>query len=526
MKFTILPGEKLRPDEKTVLLLSVISGLTGGSIIAVVNYAIAHGTPGELNGVFLIIFLLMAGGALWTKHVALRRTAVMAEGEMADLCAGIANQTRQIELKDFEKQAHAQIYMTIVDTKINATQDAITIIFCLLYMTWLSVEWTAFVVIIAVFVASPIYQQHKRRLDEALDDVTEKETELTMMADHLLNGFKELKLNQEKNDDLFHTHIRPAAQLTGALRIRMGDFAVENGLIIQTTFLCALGSVVFLLSLFKPVETTFQMLTVLLFLFTPLMGISDVLPEIAKGDAAFRRLIRLREKMERHGRCREYVRDEFQESAASFEEIRLESIRFDYTDKDGEPVFSFGPVTLTLRSGEILFITGGNGSGKSTLMKLLTGLYPPLSGTISMDGKEVSMSDHRHLFTSIFTDYHLFDAIYGIAPIDGERIDRLIGLMKLDHKVRRVRERRFSTLELSTAQQKRLALVVALSEEKPVYVFDEWAAEQDPAFRRYFYEELLPWLKEQGKTVVAVSHDDRYFHHADRRIHLEHGGDA
>ena len=81
----------------------------------------------------------------------------------------------------------------------------------------------------------------------------------------------------------------------------------------------------------------------------------------------------------------------------------------------------------------------------------------------------------------------------------------------------------FSTTRLSRGQRKRLALVTAYLEDRPIYLFDEWAADQDPLFRRVFYQRLLPELKRRGKTVVAVTHDDRYFDAADQLIKLEEG---
>ncbi len=126
------------------------------------------------------------------------------------------------------------------------------------------------------------------------------------------------------------------------------------------------------------------------------------------------------------------------------------------------------------------------------------------------------------MFSAIFHDFHLFDRLYGLKEVDGQRVNDLLKVMRLDNKLK-FDGKKFSTLDLSAGQKKRLAMAVAIMEDKPIYVFDEWAADQDPQFRRYFYETLLPSFKAQGKTVIAVSHDDRYFHVADRVINLEYG---
>jgi len=68
-----------------------------------------------------------------------------------------------------------------------------------------------------------------------------------------------------------------------------------------------------------------------------------------------------------------------------------------------------------------------------------------------------------------------------------------------------------------------LALLVSLVEDKELYLFDEWAADQDPEFRDVFYNKLLPELKSRGKLVIVISHDDRYFHKADQIVKLEQG---
>src|SRR5256885_14002412 len=65
--------------------------------------------------------------------------------------------------------------------------------------------------------------------------------------------------------------------------------------------------------------------------------------------------------------------------------------------------------------------------------------------------------------------------------------------------------------------------VHAYLEGRPVLVFDEWAADQDPSFRHLFYTELLPELRARGHLLVVISHDDRYFHLADRIVRMEAG---
>jgi putative ATP-binding cassette transporter len=209
----------------------------------------------------------------------------------------------------------------------------------------------------------------------------------------------------------------------------------------------------------------------------------------------------------------------------AFREIRLEAVSFEYVDRDGNPLFRVGPLELAVGRGEILFVMGGNGSGKTTLLKLLMGLYPPATGRLSIDDVpvgEAERSSYRSLFSAIFADFHLFRKLYGLPAIRPEAVHALLRQFQLEAKTDFETDH-FTNVRLSTGQRKRLAMIVALLEDRPCYVFDEWAADQDPEFRRYFYEELLRDLAARGKTIVAVTHDDRYLHVADRVITMELG---
>jgi len=192
---------------------------------------------------------------------------------------------------------------------------------------------------------------------------------------------------------------------------------------------------------------------------------------------------------------------------------------FRYVDKSSEAVFQIGPLDFTLRSGELVFISGGNGSGKSTFLKVLAGLYEPDSGEILLDGVHVDDSNrdaYRSLIAAIFVDYHLFQRLYGVADPDPAEIDRLLTDFRLRDKTR-LKNREFGTLDLSGGQCKRIALIVSLLEKRPLLLLDEWTADQDPDFRRKFYDELLPELKQAGETVVVITHDDRHLAELDLR---------
>jgi putative pyoverdin transport system ATP-binding/permease protein len=210
----------------------------------------------------------------------------------------------------------------------------------------------------------------------------------------------------------------------------------------------------------------------------------------------------------------------------SWSEIRLVAVQHHYESEAGEHGFELGPVDLSFDRGEVVYLTGGNGSGKTTFVKLLTGLYAPAAGYIHVDQTVIDDANrlaYRQLFSSVFSDFQLFDRPWGLDParvaaVRDQYVARfgLAGKLDGDHE-------RWNTLALSRGQRKRVALLVALMEDRPFYVFDEWAADQDPQFRRMFYTQVVPELRAAGKTVLVVSHDDRYFDLADRRIDLDLG---
>jgi putative ATP-binding cassette transporter len=211
-----------------------------------------------------------------------------------------------------------------------------------------------------------------------------------------------------------------------------------------------------------------------------------------------------------------------------FENIEMRGVVFRYPDKPNEPGFQIGPIDFALRRGELVFITGGNGSGKSTFMKVLAGLYSPAEGGIFLDERQIDndlKETYRSLMTAVFTDYHLFARLYGISNPPPAEVERLLAEFELSGKTRLV-EGEFNTLDLSGGQRKRLALLVGLLERRPILLLDEWAANQDPEFRRRFYHTILREFTAIGLTVVVVTHDDRYLDELDlpaRRLRMDDG---
>nr|WP_255537161.1 ATP-binding cassette domain-containing protein [Methylocystis sp. Sn-Cys] len=206
--------------------------------------------------------------------------------------------------------------------------------------------------------------------------------------------------------------------------------------------------------------------------------------------------------------------------------MELSKITHLYRSEESEVRHQLGPINLRIDPGALLFVTGGNGSGKTTLALILLGLFPPDDGEIKLGGRRVTYENresYRQNFSAVFADAYVFDSLLGYSGIESQaRAQEMLVALKLENKLQ-IKDGRFSTTELLRGQRKRLALLTAYVEDRPFYLFDEWAAEQDPQFRDVFYHQLLPELKARGKTVIVITHDDRYFHIADQVLRMHAG---
>ena len=193
---------------------------------------------------------------------------------------------------------------------------------------------------------------------------------------------------------------------------------------------------------------------------------------------------------------------------------RLEGVTFTYRDEDDDAGFLLGPIDLTLRPGELVILAGGNGSGKTTLVKLLAGLYRPESGDVRLDGQPVARRGSRGLSPALLGRLRRRPSV----PRPPRASTRpgstsAAATVSSDWGWRPGLGPRgaFSTLDLSQGQRRRLALLAAWLEDRPICILDEWAANQDPSFKQIFYHELLPELRAAGKALLVISHDERLF---------------
>jgi putative ATP-binding cassette transporter len=391
------------------------------------------------------------------------------------------------------------------------------------YLAWLS--WQALVFALGlVLLGSLIHFLAVRRASRHLENARTGEDVLYGHFRNLVSGGKELQLSHARREHFLSSTLAPSVESVQRDNTRGFLTYVGAGSWGAFMFFAVIGSVIFGLGSVMDFDRSVRSGYALMFLYTmfPLEDLLEAVPDLVRVRIA---LGRIREACggelalswpapERHG----------EQTALASVELRKASHRYRRDADDG--VFQLGPLSLRLGAGEVVFLIGGNGSGKTTLAKLFVGLYEPESGHALLDGKLIAQGEREHYrqqFSAVFSDFHLFDGVLGVGPAASEeRTRELLRELRLEHKVS-VRDGEFSTTSLSSGQRKRLALLVACLEDRPLCVFDEWAADQDPVYKDVFYTRILPALKAQGKGVLVITHDDRYFHPADRCLRLESG---
>ncbi len=385
------------------------------------------------------------------------------------------------------------------------------------YLAWLSPKmlvvtsvWVAVTIIGGWLLVARVYQ-HMAVL---------RETEDRLYHDFqiIIEGRKELALNRQRAQQIFENVYGEDARTYRHHIVRADTYHLSAVNWSNIMMLGAIGLAFWLANSLGWADTavaaTYSL--TLLFLRTPMLSAVGALPTLLTAQVAFNKLNTFN--------LAPYEAD-FPElpAAQNWQTLELRNLVFHYGDKG----FHVGPVNMTLKRGELVFLIGGNGSGKSTLAMLLTGLYQPVSGEILLDGQRVapeSMESYRRLFSAVFTDVHLFDRLIDDRgqAVDPALVQSWLERLKMQDKIK-LEGNRVLNLQLSKGQTKRLALLLATAEQRDILLLDEWAADQDPHFRRIFYRELLPWLQSLGKTVFAISHDDHYFLHADRLLEMRDG---
>jgi len=531
MKLLSFLRRESRASLRRLALLAAVSGLANVLILVVINLSVQRAVEEAHSFTHLLEFLLVTGIYIVSQRYLLVETPTEIDRILHRIRVRIADKIRSCELEPLEAIGRSQIYACLsretqtislaAVVMVVGLQSGVVIFFAALYVAWLSVS-ALVVFAVAGAVAATIYRRRSEGLRRDFLEAMERENKVLDTLTHVLDGFVEIKMNPRRSDRLLE-HLGSVSESASALRLDAKAQFAKLFILGQAILYSLVAAMVFVVPRLSETydDVIVQAATAMLFLIGPVAFLVSSIQVFANTDAAIAKLEALEAELDAAIRRRA----EGPEVQIAFRDIRTEGVVFHYHHTKSERPFTLGPLDLTLTSGETVFIVGGNGSGKSTFLRLLTALYDPDQGRIRINGKpltEENLQAYRNLFSVIFSDFHLFDRLYGLKGVEPERVAALLEQMELAHKTS-YRDGAFSTLDLSSGQRKRLAYVVSRLEDRPIYVFDEWAAGQDPEFRKKFYNELLPQLKQRGKTIVAVTHDDRYWSCADRVLKMEEG---
>ena len=532
MSFLELVRREMHGSLPRLLVMSALGGLSTAAILAAINAGLQGSGSLWAATLFLVALFLF----IKTQYYVTITTTAEIEAIIHKIRLRVMDHIRRSELLPIEAIGRSRIVAAITsDTAVLtqasnmlcfSIQGAVLVFFVAIYVAFLSLA-AIVTTILVIGVAGVIFHYKNRRLAAEKQKSAEWEGRLFDRLTDFLDGFKEVRLNAARSTDLFED----ASEVSRtAANIKINSQAETFKLIVtsQISMYVLIGSVVFVAPQFSEALgglTLTKTTTALMFIVGACFGLVQSIPILLNANAAADRI----EQLEIELQATASALDAAGSAAPSrFDAIEMTGIQFRYVDKFSEATFKIGPIDFSLHPGELVFITGGNGSGKSTFLRVLAGLYPPDSGQIRLNGQQINDETrdmYRSLMSAIFFDYHLFRKLYGIPGPEPAEVDRLLRQFRLDTKTG-VTNGEFRTLDLSGGQRRRLALIVSLLEKRPILLLDEWTAEQDPEFRRKFYDELLPELMRAGATVVVITHDDRYLnelHLPARRIHMDEG---
>lgn len=527
----------LLKHSSSTLILAIVAGIVSGAantgLLAVLNAGLAsEGTSRSTLMWWFIGLCIFLPVTRCISEVLLNR---MGQEALYDLRLKLCGQILGAPLRQLEQLGPHRLLAALTDDVPTITNVVTVIpilcisiavtITCLIYLGILS--WALLLAVLVFMVLGVItYQIPVLKAMKAFAQAREQADSLLNHFRALTQGTKELKLHRNRRRAFLSDQLSKTAALMKQFNIAGLKIYTVSGSWGQVLVFVVIGLVVFWLPTIQPTDAntlTGYALT-LLYLMTPLQVIMNLMPTLGRVNVALKKIEDLgleltSSKVEREG-------GSLKADALRWQSLELAGITHEYASDTSDSNFVLGPIDLKLNPGELVFIVGGNGSGKTTLAKLITGLYTPEDGAIKFDGETITdenRESYRQLFSVVFSDFYLFESLLGLhAPELDERAREYLERFRLHQKVK-VNDGSLSTIDLSQGQRKRLALLTAYLEDRPIYLFDEWAADQDPSFKEVFYLQLLPELKARGKTVIVISHDDKYYHLGDRIIKLEYG---
>ncbi|MEG4047031.1 cyclic peptide export ABC transporter [Microcoleus sp. Pol17_C1] len=512
------------------ILTGLISGGCSAMLISLINRAISDNSNGNLVWYFagLAILALLSGFVSQFLLIYLSQEAVY------NLRLSLSRGILSTPLRNLEELGANRLLATLTDDVGTLSNtiflipflcvDLAVVVGCLTYLS--TISGTVFVVVFCFLVLMiGTVQLLLSKMRKFFDLAREEQDTLFKHFRSITDGIKELKLHSLRRQEFFTEQLQVSADASrdyNVTALNTGAVAIGVG---QLLFFMLMGLLLFALPKFVPVSTPVLSAYILTstYLMSPFQNILQRLPAIFRANTSVEKIERMGLALASQAEINSTVKPF---PTAEWETLELNRVIHSYPGEKEDSNFILGELNLKFHPGQLVFIIGGNGSGKSTLAKLITGLYIPESGKIILDGQPITDENrewYRQNFSAIFSDFYLFERLLGMTNHDlDKQAAEYLREFHLENKVQ-VKDGVLSTTALSQGQRKRLALLTAYLEDRPIYLFDEWASDQDPFFRDIFYKQLLPELKRRGKTVFVISHDDRYFDLADRAIKLDYG---
>lgn len=532
MEFVTVVHRAILSSGRSVYVYVALSSLGTLGVAILVNTVTDYDPVAGPNYELFAAFILVCAITVVSRGETTRIMNAVGEGIAHHMRVQYARLLKEADLVQVEMIGQEKIKSTLArnaqilaESPAVLTQgvaSAVTFVLATIYVATLSMMAAVLVVVLTVIVVlSSRLRTDKAREAMALGQGAERE--FFDSFNHLLDGLAEARMDRDRTEDLFGNYLTVRAVRARQARLQALDSMIAFGVLVFASFYLLLGSVTFITPQYvDSAATAMKIVYVSSVIWLLIEGLLRIMPTILRGDAAFTEL----RKLERQLKAIQHKETVPSLGLPPFEVLTLERLCYTYPPRDKtSETFGIGPCDFSLSRGEIVFIIGGNGSGKTTLLRNLCRLYEPTSGHVCWNGMPITPDNVislRQRISAVFASFHLFDRLYGKRDITEEAVDAALDQVGLKGKTA-YKNGRFTTLSLSTGQRKRLALAIAMLEDRDIMVFDEIAAEQDPGFRRRIYEEILPDLKARGKAVLVISHDERYFDKADRLYFMEEG---
>ena len=513
------------------LFIGILSGVCNALFIAVINSALRNaGSPSSfLFKSFLALCLILPLTRLSSELLLAR----LGQRALMDLRLRLSRQILSTPLRYLEELGAHRLLAALVEDVPVITNALVAlpvlviniavIVAGLVYLGYLSFG-LLLMMLSVVTLGIVTYQLPVLRGVNNLRLAREQNDSLFNQFRSLISGNKELKLHRQRREAFFSRELEPTAGQFQRYNVRamtIFSIAATWG---QLLVFIVIGLIIFGIPAWKPTPAIILAgySLSLLYLMSPFQTVMNFVPIIGRAGVSL-------QKLEDLGLSLSKSTEVFTPDippAPTWSQLELQGVTHSYHRESEDDTFVLGPIDLTFKPGELVFVVGGNGSGKTTLVKLLIGLYPPESGHVALDDEVITdelRDSYRQRFSVVFSDFHLFETLLGLETSElDQKAREYLRQLQLNHKVK-VTDGQLSTTDLSQGQRKRLALLTAYLEDRPLYVFDEWAADQDPYFKEIFYLDLIPALKARGKTIIVISHDDKYYYVADRLIKLDFG---